>query len=276
MSLLSKLADRLILCPSTDPIDSQENRREVVHRADGVEVEAYVSCLGDFDNCSPNERLIVLKFPGTGGRAERATVHPCELMINCHTESPFQAAEVWTLNHRGYGNSTGPASMQNFVTSLESFWEFIHDRFPAETKLATGNSLGCISALYMSRWKSIDAILIRNPPPLARLISSRPRYNAWNFGMGKHIADEVPRELDSLANGSLTRCPALMVSSEKDRVVPFKYQLEIMDVYLGAVRQFVIEAADHHHRIPEHQESEYLAAVEWLHDKLTDRAAKTH
>lgn len=266
MSVLSKIADRLILCPSTDPIDPGENRREVVFRSNDVEIEAWVSQHGDFESAAESERLVVLKFPGTGGRGERASVHPAELMVG--SGQAFAASEVWTLNHRGYGGSTGPATLQNFVSTVESFWEFIRSRFPTETKIATGNSLGCISALYLARHKTIDAILLRNPPPLQQMISTRPRYNWWSFGMAKLIANKIPDELDSINNALMAKCPALFVTSEKDRVVPPTYQWQIMDLYLGETRQFVIEGADHHHRIPEHQESEYFAAVEWLHQAL--------
>jgi pimeloyl-ACP methyl ester carboxylesterase len=271
MSLLSKLADRMILCPSTDPIDPNDNRREVLHCENGIEIEAYVSTWGDFDSSSlrDTEKLLVLKIPGTGGRAERSTVHPCELIVGDGDKSPFKAAQVWTLNHRGYGQSSGPASLQHFVSTIEKFWTFMGQRFPNEKKLVAGNSLGCISALYLARHKNVDSILIRNPPPLARLIADRPRYNAWNFGMAKFIANQVPSELDSLVNASGADCPALLVTSEKDRVVPFKYQQEILDVYRGPIKQFVIQGAGHADRIPPHQESEYLAAIDWLGRTLT-------
>lgn len=267
MSPLSKIADRLILCPSTDPIDPGENRREIVFKSEDVEIEAWVSRHGDFDSASASKRLVVLKIPGTGGRGERASVHPAELMVG--PGKAFSASEVWTLNHRGYGGSTGPATLSNFVSTVESYWEFIESKFPTETKLATGNSLGCISALYLSRHKSIDAILLRNPPPIQQMISTRPRYNWWSFGLAKLIGKQVPDLLDSINNAYMAKCPALFVTSEKDRVVPPKYQQQIMDFYLGETRQFIIEGADHHHQIPEHQEAEYFSAIEWLHDALS-------
>lgn len=268
MSLLSKIADRLVLCPSVNPVDPGENRREVFFDSDSIEIEAWVSTWGDFDSAPSAQRLIVLKIPGTGGRAERGSVHPCELMINDESDSTFVAAEVWTLNHRGYGNSTGPASLQNFLATLEAFWDFIERRYPDEKKMATGNSLGCISALYLATWKNIHAILLRNPPDVARIISDRPRYNWWNFGMAKLIAKQVPDLLQSITNATIAKCPALIVTSEKDSVVPPKYQREILDSYMGEIRQFIIEDADHGDRIPVHQESEYIAAIDWLHKKL--------
>lgn len=273
MSLLSRFADRLILQPSSRPVDPGSNRREVIHDVDGVEIEAWVSTWGAFDTASPSQRLVVLKFPGTGGRAERASVHPCEWIANAKKPSAFAAAEVWTLNHRGYGGSTGPASVQNFIPTIELFWDFLNDRYPQEKKLLIGNSLGCISALYLCARKEVAGILIRNPPSLKRLISHRPRYNWWNFGMAKHIANEVPQQLDSLTNANLAKCPALMVTSEKDRVVPPMYQQEIKQAYASEIRQFTIAGADHGDRIPQHQEAQYLASIDWLSDRLKNEGA---
>ena len=268
MSLLSKIADRLILCPSTEAVDSGENRRELVFNSDDIQIEAWVSTWGDFKSTPAEQRMVVFKIPGTGGRAERASVHPCELMINSQKQSQFKAAEVWTLNHRGYGGSTGPASVHNFAATLEAFWDCIEQRYPTEKKLATGNSLGCISTLYLAARKNVSAVLLRNPPAIQRLISDRPRYNWWSFGMAKHVAKQVPELLDSLSNATIANCPALFVTSENDCVVPPKYQQEIMDAYVEDTQQFIIEGAGHGDRIPEHQESEYFAAIDWLHEKL--------
>jgi pimeloyl-ACP methyl ester carboxylesterase len=262
------LADRLILCPSTRFVDPGNNRREIIFSSDDVEIEAWVSSWGDFESAGSDNRLVVLKVPGTGGRAERASVHPCELLEKEESSSRFKVAEVWTLNHRGYGGSTGPASIQNFVATIESFWQFIESRYPQEKKLAVGNSLGCISVLYLASRKKLDAILVRNPPPLARMIADRPKYNWWNFGMAKHVADVVPSELDGLSNASQSSCPALMITSERDRVVPPKYQNEIMDHYAGEKKQFIIDGADHHHKVSERQAADYIAAVQWLFARL--------
>ena len=271
MSLLTKIADHLILKPTVHDVDAGDNYRAVIFSDNKVEIEAFVSTWGEFDSAdtSSSQKLVVLKFPGTGGRAECGTVHPCELIIDAaESESRFTAAQVWTLNHRGYGNSTGPAALANFSDTVKIFWEFIEDRFPNETKIAIGNSLGCMSALFLAAHKPVDAIMLRNPPPIARLISDRPRYNVWNFGMAKYIAAQVPEELDAIANAGLSNCPALFVSSEKDRLVPPKYQREIMDAYAGESHQFIIRGADHDHRIQQEQESEYRAAIEWLRMKI--------
>lgn len=268
MTLLSKIADRLTLVPSTQEIDPGENRRECIFSNADTEIEAFVSTWEDFAGTPAQNRLIILKIPGTGGRAERASVHPAELLASHPSDGPFVAAEVWTLNHRGYGGSTGPSSMQNFVSTLESFWGHIESKFPAEQKLITGNSLGCISALYLAREKNVSGLLLRNPPPVAQLIATRPKYNWWSLGAAKLIAKAIPSELDAIENAKHTTCPAVFVTSEKDRLVPPSYQQRIIDACAGATKQIILEGADHQHPPPDHQRSQYAAAIDWLRQQI--------
>ena len=268
MSLLSTIADRLVLVPSTDPIDAGDNRRESIFSENGIEIEAYVSRLGDFQRSAAENRLIILKIPGTGGRAERSSFHPAELLIDQPSGSSFESAEVWTLNHRGYGGSTGPASLGNFVTTLEAFWDHIATRFPIEQKLVTGNSLGCISALYLASRKDISGMMLRNPPPVAQIIATRPKYNWWCFGAASWIAKQIPTELDSIENAKHATCPTVFVTSEKDSVVPVAYQQEIFDAFAGQKHQIILQECDHHHPPPDHQRAEYAAAIGWLGSQI--------
>lgn len=267
MSLLSKIADRLTLAPSTDKIDPGDNRYECIFADTTTEIEAFVSTWGDFDSTPAKNRLIILKIPGTGGRAERASIHPAELFANQHSGA-LVAAEVWTLNHRGYGGSTGPASMQNFVSTLEAFWKYIESKFPTEHKLVTGNSLGGISALYLARKNRVSGLLLRNPPPVAQLIATRPKYNWWSFGAAKLIAKGIPSALDAIENAAHVSCPAVFVTSEKDRVVPPSYQQQIIDAFAGPTKQIILEDADHQHPPPDHQRTQYAATIDWLRAQI--------
>lgn len=269
MSLLSKIADRLILSPSIASIDPGENRREEF--GGEIPIEAWVNEVGNFDQTPPENRLIVLKVPGQRGRAERASVHPAELLVAANgDDGNFSAAQTWTLNHRGYGGSMGPASISNFVSTLESFWNHIEKLYPNETKLVTGNSLGCVSALYLARRKNVCGLLLRNPPPLKRLIGTRPKYNWWSLGFAKAIARQIPEELNSIENASHVTCPVLFVTSEKDTVVPVSYQQQIIDAFSGESHQFTIDGAEHHHLIPDHQATDYTEAVAWLKERISN------
>jgi len=206
MSLLSKLADRLVLQPSTDPIDTGDRERNVLDVL-GREVEAWVVR-------SPAEsvtakHVVAIKFPGAGGRAERGGPHPFEVGNDV-------AAEIWTINHAGYGGSSGAATLANFAATCDAAYQSIVPKFPNSTIVVVGNSLGCVSALYVASRFKVDGLFLRNPVPLQQMISWRPRYNRWNFGMAKYLARTIPDALDAVANAANCSAPAFFVQSEMD------------------------------------------------------------
>ena len=255
MSLLSWFADRVVLSPSTKPIET-ELRSEVIETPFG-EMECWVC--DSSGEMTPN--FIAVKFPGAGGRAERSSPHPFELWAD-------KQVETWTINHHGYGNSTGNASLRKFGRSCDAVWNHLQNEYPNSCFLVVGNSLGCVSALYLASRYPVDGLFLRNPVPLQQMISQRPKYNRWSLGIAKQVARNLPTELDAVANADQCNCPAVFIQSECDRVVPVEYQQQIWASYRGAKHLFVIEGADHHHKIPVHQEAMYLEAVAWLKDAI--------
>ncbi len=264
MSLLSRLADRLILCPTTDPIDPEGRTREVL-RGSNWECELWgrrwefqrQSQSTPLPNSSPLQEWAVLKFPGTGGRAERAGPHPLEVW-------PAAAGDVWAVNPPGYGTSGGLATVAVLPEVARASWEFIQRRLPQSPLLLVGNSLGCTSALHVAARHSCTGLLLRNPPPIHQLIARRPRYNWWNFGAARWVARQFPASFDAVENAARCHVPALFVQSAADRLVPVNYQQEIIEAYAGPKRVFVIAGADHHDPLPEEQVPAYLEALEWL------------
>lgn len=254
MSFLTRLADRLILCPSNQPIDPEGKQQLWISTQSG-KVEVWTTEL----NPQNSNKAIVIKFPGTGGRAERSGPYPANFWEQSNSI-------VWTLNHRGWGSSPGPATLANFVETCDAVWQTAKDLYPDSKKFLYGNSLGCISALYLTARHDVNGLYLRNPPPLKELISSRPKY-AWpSLGLSRLMGAVIPAELDSVENAKRTSCRTLFITSEKDRVIPPKYQYLIRDQLGGKHRHFIIEGADHHHRIPEHQEAEYIELTRWLGD----------
>jgi len=249
-TFLSRLADRLVLRPSTDPIDA-EDRQRILIPFDGGHLEAWANEVHQ-DIESP--KLIALKFPGTGGRAERAGPHPCELW-------PDFASKIWTINPAGYGGSDGPATLQTMAAQCDAVLSFVHKELPDHRILLTGNSLGCLSALYLGARNKVVGIYLRNPPPLQQLIASRPKYNWWNFGTARFVAAEVPSELDAIANAARCECPAFFLRSEKDTVVPEPYQRKIIDAYQGSKQEFIIPGAEHDEFVEEADFDSYRAEM---------------
>lgn len=270
MPLLSNLADRLILCPSTDPIDPGDRKRFLIATANG-QVEAWVlqnrdprrSDGQDSETEAENrkQKLIVLKFPGAAGRAERSGVHPADVWRSID-------AEVWTVNHLGYGGSDGPATIHSFPATATAVVEFLTNRYPRHPMLVVGNSLGCLSALFLAANFNIAGLFLRNPPPIPQMIRCRPRYSWWNFGLSRWVAAEIPLELDTIANAAKSKAPCLFVQSELDRMVPCRYQNMIISQYSGPKCVFQIEGGDHHDHVSDSSQADYFDALNWLRDQM--------
>ena len=257
MSFLQRLTDRLVLQPSTHPLETGERER-VLFSVNDFQLEMWQSSVLRNGN---KPKLLVIKFPGTGGRAERAGVHPVDIWSDL-------SAIVWAVNHRGYGGSHGPASLLNFAQTIDAVWQQVESRHPGVPVLAVGNSLGCLSALYLASRYPVAGVMVKNGPALARMIATRPKYNWWNFGFAGKVAQQVPIELDSILNAQRCRCAGLFIRSSADRVIPAKYQVPIFDAYQGPKREFLVVGADHHDRVPETQEKGYYQSLNWLRDNL--------
>lgn len=252
MPLRLRLANRLILCDTQHPIDPEQRRREVIPCGDD-QMEAWVFQYGK----SPD--IVCLKFPGTGGRAEQAGPHPCEII-----SSEF---EVWTINPPGYGSSTGQACVSKMVATSEAAWLAVEKRAAGRPIVVTGNSLGCMYALYVASRYPVAGMLLRNPAPVHQLIKGE--YSWWNAGLAaRFIASQVPQAMDAVANARLCKAPALFVMSGADRRVPVQYQKMVIDQYQGPHATFLVPGADHDHPIPEALVDDYVQSVKAWKSRL--------
>ena len=145
-----------------------EERRRVTIPYSGGNFEAWVS----EQSGGSSNRIFAIKFPGTGGRAERSGPHPCEIFSHDNFE-------VWTVNPPGYGGSDGRPSLKNMVETCQASWNAFFQAAGDQLKIAVGNSLGCMSALYVAANYPIDGLFIRNPVPLTEYIVGRYGWELW-------------------------------------------------------------------------------------------------
>lgn len=251
MSLLLRIANRLILGNSTNHIDPEDRRREAFS-CDADEMEAWVT-----ESDSDSRHLFCLKFPGTGGRAERAGPHPCEIV------SP-DGHETWAINPPGYGTSSGSASVSKMPQVCDAAWQAVQHRAAGTPVIVTGNSLGCMYALYVAARYPIAGLLLRNPAPVHQLI--RRRYSWWSLGLANYVSDQVPEAMDAVANSRRSSVPALFVTSDRDRKIPPAIQQEVFSAYGGDLEVFTLQDADHHTPLSEDQMEDYKnAVIDWGH-----------
>jgi hypothetical protein len=104
---------------------------------------------------------------------------------------------------------------------------------------------------------------VRNPPPLRQMIVGR--YGWWNAYVGAAlIARQTPSELDCVANAARCQAPVVFVSSQRDRVVPVRYQRLIMNTYAGEKQILELKEANHADPFNEVEQKRYCQLVEWL------------
>jgi len=252
--MLARLVDAFVLQPTTDAIPVERKTRRVVE-FDGGSFEVWVQQTTRDTSTAPD--LYILKFPGTGGRAERMGGHPAEVWEDL-------SCEIWSVNPPGYGGSGGRASLRNTQPVVQAVHGKLACHAAGKPILVSGNSLGCLAALTLAANHEIAGLLLRNPPPLKQVIAGQ--YSRRTLGLSRLVADHVPAEVCSLSNAAKCRVPALFIMSAEDRMVPPRYQQQIIDAYAGDRRIMILDGADHATAVDDSQIEDYIAHLDWLRE----------
>lgn len=272
MRLRHWVADRLILRPTRDAIVASGMARCALPYPGGT-LDCFVArqLAGeiplswdsnseiDWQAIEPPE-LLVLKLPGTGGRAERSTLFPASLLGDV-------TSEVWTWNPPGYGRSTGRSSLTSIAAATLDFYDWVvARRRGAQTRLwICGNSLGCATGLHLAHERPVDALVLRNPPPLIDLVHLRGGW--WNIIRGGHwVASGVPHQMDAVATASRVTAPIVFIQSGADRVVPPALQQHIRDAHPGPQQLVHLPEAEHDTPMTDADRGPIEEAVRWLWD----------
>lgn len=251
-ALLGRLADRLILCPSTHAVEVVGKRRHFVPvGSDRVEVWVH--------DAGPDDRdvdLYVLKFPGTGGRAEFSSDQPANFW-------PRRRVQLWTVNPPGYGGSSGRASLPKLAPTARAVFDDLLPRAAGRPIMVAANSLGGVSALHLAATRPVAGLILRNPPQLRSVILGRFGWRSMLLGAWC-VACQVPCELDCCVNASRASAPAVFVLSARDTIVPARHQRLIHQAYTGPHRVVELLEAEHATTMTDEETTRYHAALCWL------------
>jgi uncharacterized protein len=262
------LANQLVLRPTRDRLEHDGLARIVLPCSPG-NIEAFVGWLrpsdagewtsgpwvdaqGDFPD------LLILKLSGVGGRAERSTMFPANLLDG-------RSSEVWTWNPPGYGRSAGRATLQGIASvAVEFFAQVIQKRRGPQTKVwIFGNSLGCATGLYLATQCPVEGLVLRNPPPLVELIRTRDAW--WNLGRGgSFVAGGVPPEMDALLTASEILAPIVFIESGADSLVTPVMQSYVRDAHPGPQVRILLYGAEHDSPIDDSYRDELFRSMQWL------------
>lgn len=256
-AMLSRLLDKLVLCPTRHPIPVAGKSRRLLQIEDD-RVEIWTHRNGEHD--TDDAEMFVVKFPGAGGRAERGTDHPVDYW-------PGVKAELWAVNCPGYGCSSGWASLSKLTSVADGVWRELAAAAGGRPVLAVGNSLGTVMALYVAARHGVSAVLLRNVLPLRELIVGH--HGRSGFWMGSWLLSRtVPEQLDSIANAVRCTAPCVFVMSEQDRTIPTVYQQRVIDAYAGPYQVMRLPDADHADLLSEEDVPRYAQHLSWLRQQM--------
>jgi pimeloyl-ACP methyl ester carboxylesterase len=279
--MLSRIADRVVLCPTRNGIPASHKSRRIVS-VGGYAVEVWIERT---DGRSPptiaqgmnghglksrvnghplsEPEVFILKFNGTGGRAEQATIHPLDFWSDI-------PGEVWSPNPPGYGASGGRPSLRWLAPTGRAVLEELVSVAGSRPIIVTGNSLGTAVALHVAasaaRISNLAGMVLRNPPPLRELIAEK--YSWKTLGLSRLVARHVPRELDSVLNAGQVRLPCVFLCADCDRVVPPRFQELIRATYGGEAQVVAVPDADHVFELARPHSDQYAQALSWLRQKV--------
>lgn len=267
-----RLLDRMVLRPTRHPIDFAPKQRVVLDGPQGV-LECFVGRVGkstdDQDTLcdQASADLLVLKFPGTGGRAERSSLAPAAGFDDVESD-------IWTWNPPGYGGSGGRPSLQTLGASALTFFDAVVKRYrdSRPTIWLTGNSLGCVIAMYVASQRTsqqstehatVDAIVLRNPPPLIDVVKRVAR----RYPLG-WLSDAIPEtlcdDMNLMVTSPLVDRPAVLIQSMADDLVPPSIQQKVVDAYGGSMEVIHLEGVNHAGLPDDSQQAMINAAVQKL------------
>ncbi|MCP4890012.1 MAG: hypothetical protein GY904_25840, partial [Planctomycetaceae bacterium] len=228
------LLDRMVLRPSRQPIEFAPQHRVMLCKG-STPIECFVQSNFDADQFTPE--LVVLKFPGTAGRAERSGPFPMSVLRSLRIV-------MWTWNPPGYGRSVGPASLPKIGTTAVEFWHQVSEKYPHQPPLLLcGNSLGCATALNVAVTAKANpnrcGVILRNPPPLKpvfKRVARRYPLGAWAGPLVNRLCDSM----DAMETARQCHLPAVFLQSEFDTLVPASYQNKLIRAYQGAKQTVIL------------------------------------
>ena len=255
--LLGRLPDHLILFPSRAPIDAGGAVRKTIPFENG-ELELWTAQSHralEKDGAD----IYVLRFYGNADRADRWVAAEAE-------EWNDRAVEIWGMNYPGFGGSTGPARLSRIGPAALAAFDEIKRQAADRPIVLFGTSLGATVALHVAAQRPVAGLILHNPPALREMILRQ--FGWWNLWLfAGPIALQIPRELDSIANGKAIHAPAIFLLAEKDEIVAPRYHRLVVDAYAGQKRVISLPGAYHNTPIEGTALADLYDALDWLTPK---------
>ena len=255
--MLGGCADKFILFPTRDPMNFRgAERREIPFEKGHVEV---------FVARSPGAttrpvEAYVLRFLGN---AERAEMNAAAAPAYEWGQKPI---EMWSVQHAGFGQSTGPASLKRLPPAALAAYDALSEQAQGKPIFVTGTSLGTTLALHVAANREVAGVVLRTPPPLRSLILGR--HGWWNLWLAAvPVAMGVPKDMDAMHTAQRVKAPGIFVLIDTDEIIPLKYQRKVADAYGGEKQVIVSLGGDHNSPVSDDAHTQTQRQLDLLWEK---------
>ena len=255
------LSDRLILFPSTAPLEAHGAARKMLPFQNG-ELEIWTA-RSRLARQNDRAEIYVLRFYGNADRADRWVAAEADAWNE-------RAVEVWGMNYPGFGRSTGPARLNRIASAALTAFDAIRSEASGRPIVLFGASIGSAPALHLAAHRPVAGLILHNPPALRQMILRQ--FGWWNLWLlAGPVAAQVPRELDSVANAKAVHAPAIFLLAEQDEIVAPRFQQLVVDAYAGEKRVIHLRGAHHNSPIEGAGLADLYHALDWLLPRTSSR-----
>lgn len=177
-----------------------------------------------------NAQSLCIYFGGNGDEASR--------MIDQAGKYPDWSFVL--INYRGYGQSSGSPNEKHLFSDALQIFDYYSTRQEAKSApiIVMGRSIGSGVAVYLGQNRPVDGIILATPYDSVLSITKEkiPIYP---------IEFMLRNRFDSLGRAAFVKKPALILTAEKDRLIPPAHAKTLADKWGGKVYMVEIAGKDH-------------------------------
>lgn len=144
------------------------------------------------------------------------------------------------INYRGYGESSGSPNEKHLFSDALQIYDYFSTRQEAESApiIVMGRSIGSGVAVYLAQNRPLDGIILATPYDSVLNVTKEklPIYP---------IDFMLRNRFDSLDRAAFIKKPVLILTAEKDRLIPPAHAKTLADKWGGKVDMVEIAGKDH-------------------------------
>jgi len=149
----------------------------------------------------------------------------------------FPNTDIYLMNYRGYGGSTGAPSESALLADAEALFDQVRSKHPRVAVI--GRSLGSGVAIHLASVRDVSKLVLVTP------YDSLVRVAQRHFAIVP-VSWLLKDTFDSFSKASKVRAPVLMLLAEHDRVIPRAHSERLATAFApGQVEVRLLAGTDH-------------------------------